>query len=282
MKRGRSRRRQPVAELSQADRRYTWTRFLKGVVAPEISDLERLVELSGGWRAPDIATSVGLAVAYKLLGDAQSDQRTLENLVLRENHTEAPEQVAKSILRHAAIHEAGHAVWAAHAWGPESVRAVTLVGPPPTLGQTLLAEWVFSRSRDGDERRRLVGMAIAGAVGEQLAFGPDHPSIGGDHDLERGWELLNERGVPERDRGQAGLAARWVNVQSVLEHNKSHVMDLAERLLSDREKVLMSPELQELLVHIGGDRGESLDMHIESAATEPLLLSSSEARGFSR
>jgi hypothetical protein len=41
--------------------------------------------------------------------------------------------------------------------------------------------------------------------------------------------------------------------------------------------------LQELLSEVGrGKEGESLDKHLESAATEPLLLPSSEERGFSR
>jgi hypothetical protein len=246
-RRVRRRQRQAAQPLSRTERRSTWANYLAQVTTPTVSDLERLVELSSGWSAPEIATSVGLAVAYRLLGNAEPDQRTLEELILRDNHTDAPEHVSKSILHHAAVHEAGHAIWGAHAWGPKGISAVALVGPPPSLGQTLVADSVWALPKDRRQRRRLVGMALAGAVAEQVVFGPDHPAIGAEYDIKQAWSELSQRGVPRSDRGEAGFAARWAEVEAVIAARFDTIVELGGRLLDEPSHLVMGSELQTIL-----------------------------------
>jgi hypothetical protein len=239
--------------LSAAERRATWAEFIERVGSPVVADLDRIVALSSGWKAPAIATSVGLAVAFKLLGH-ESDQRTLEELILRDNHTEEPDPVSKSILRHAAIHEAGHAIWAAHVWGPDAITAVALTGPPPTLGQTLVADAVLALPMDRGQRRRLVGMAFAGAIAEQVIFGPDHPAVGAEYDIDQAWWELNQRGTPRSDRGEAGFAARWAEVEALLHSRRETIEVLSEAVLAEPSRLLMGLELRRVL---GSDLGST-------------------------
>lgn len=257
-----------------ADVRSIWRAQLAAVSAPHPNDLERLAELSADWTEREIATSIGLAIAFQLLNRHElDDQALLEELVLRDNHPDEPDPVHQTVLRHAAIHEAGHAVWAAHAWHIDAVRALALIGPPGTLGQTLLDPAVFALRKDRQQRRRLVGMALAGAVAESLAFGPDHPSIGSEHDIERAEALLAERGQPRGERGPQAMAARWAEVSTVLTEHRLVVLRVAAQLAAEPHIALMSSALRRLLSQINGAASAWDDSSVESQSKKPLLAS---------
>jgi len=180
------------------------------------------------------------------------DQAVLEGVILRRNDVGATEHARAEPSLRTAVHEAGHAVWAAWAWGPGSVIAIGLSGPAGALGQTMLAEGVLQQHPNPAQLRRLVGMALAGWTAERLALRLAGFSAGAGHDLDRARRLIGASDDPD---AQLALAAIWV--ECVLHVRVAPIRKIARRLLAEPQSALAGPQLEEIL----GDASRTRSVH---------------------
>jgi hypothetical protein len=215
--------------------------------ASGLFDTERLANLSVGFSSHDLAISVGLAFGVALETGSSIDEAVLEDVILRRNDLGGRTSPSAESPFETAAHEAGHAAWAAWAWGPRSVVGIALKGPGASAGQTLLAEAILERPHDPPQLRRLVGMALAGAVAERMVLESADSSAAAAHDLKRARLLIG----PSRDaEAQLYLASAWV--ERVLAARLAVVRAIAERLTAEPDRALSGRDLEQMLEQAGG------------------------------
>ena len=114
----------------------------------------------------------------------------LDEVVLRRNRVEDRPPLRPLALRRIAGHEAGHALFAAANWGPDTLASVT-VGAGGEGGETTLDD-AFLDSSENDSRliRERVAWSVAGLVAEEIVFGPTATSIGSGSDLSQATHLV--------------------------------------------------------------------------------------------
>jgi cell division protease FtsH len=263
-----------------ADRLALWERYTSRVPVSGPLDLEVAVDRSTDMTGADIAATVMVALGLGMvdgtdaLGQAQLDEALLRRHHVDEHPAPTPEERWAT-----AVHEAGHAAYAALAWGSESLATVTISPSVDDAGRTLLADaWRDEARLDRRRLRESVGLDLAGMVAEALELGDDRVGAGCVADLRRANEglrrLAGELGASEvmgpiwldafergeaSDRGSEAMRARlWTTVardagqsleacRATLAPHHGAIVALAERLIAAPDGTLSGAALDQAL-----------------------------------
>ena len=171
-------------------------RFLGQVPVTEAVDLataaRRTPDATGSDIRAMVTSAYGLALADGLTG---VDRAHLDEVLARQRRSVAPRELEPDGLRHIAVHEASHAAFAYHTFGPAALGMVTLEPHGRGHAHTALDEaWVERHPRSSLTWRAEVGLSYAGVLGEELVLGSR--LLGAERDLvaatQRLREVLNE------------------------------------------------------------------------------------------
>lgn len=178
------------------ERRRLWERYVAQVPVIGAIDFDKVADRSGEMSGAEISAAVMVAVGLSMVDGVDAlTPGLLDEVLLRRHHvTEPAEKRTEQDLRRSAIHEFGHAVYAALVFGHDAVASVSLadVGDD-SGGRTRLTD----RFRGGHAQSRelmvsLAGMAFAGYVAEEFAFGPTGVSAGCTDDVAKATQILRQ------------------------------------------------------------------------------------------
>jgi cell division protease FtsH len=174
-----------------------WERAVASVPIAGSLDLDRIANDTGGFTGADIVATVTVALGLAMVdGDDALTPGALDEAIGRDHHvteTETPDLPDWPADQWAeAVHEAGHAIWAAQAFGPSAVAEVQLFRQGFTGGHTRLEEAALGRRNRRSSIRAAVRFTYAGLVAEELVLGDDEATVGARDDVRRATELLRE------------------------------------------------------------------------------------------
>jgi ATP-dependent Zn protease len=174
------------------ERRLLWDLYTAGVPIVGTLDLERATDRSVGMNGADIQATVLTALGLSMVAGVDAlDDAHLDEAILRRGHVQERHLPEPAELKVRALHEAGHAVFAALTWGPEAVATITLTPVRLSAARTQLADWLREDELpDRSRMREMAGMALAGMVAEELVRGEDHVSTGCGDDLSKATRYL--------------------------------------------------------------------------------------------
>ncbi len=148
--------------------------------------LERLARLTTGMSGADLANLVNeaaLCAARRNLEHITSAcfEEALARVLLG---AQRPIVLSETDRRVIAFHEAGHALVAYHLPGADRVNGVTILPRGQSLGVTqfVAEEDRYNHSRESLMARLAVG--LGGRAAEELTFGPDRVTTGGENDFQ--------------------------------------------------------------------------------------------------
>jgi cell division protease FtsH len=178
-----------IVEPDLDDRRELWAAATRATPVMGELDLDAIAEATEGFTGADITSTVSVALGLSMVEGVDAlTPAVLDEAIGRDNHvTERPESTPPPPVDQwaAAIHEAGHAVYAALVWGPASVSETRLLSEgypsPGTMSEP--PDGVNTSSRAC--LRQKVEIAFAGTVAEELIFGIDGATTGNHHDLRQ-------------------------------------------------------------------------------------------------
>jgi cell division protease FtsH len=176
----------------RAERRAMWELYTGQVPTAGTIDLDKATDRSVGMTGADIASIVMVALGLSLVdGTDALRQDLLDEAILRRNRVEERPPRRPAQIRRAAIHEAGHAIFAMATWGPDSLASVTVKEAGLEGGRTSLDDAVVEQlDLDCKLIRDRVAWSVAGMVAEELVYGPTATSVGSGSDLREATELL--------------------------------------------------------------------------------------------
>ena len=261
-----------LGRLAGAERAELLRRSVAGLPGAETLRLERLVERTVGWSGAEITGLVPEALTRSLLeGEPTLREETLLAIVSERFvvHDPLPEERRDIVL--AAIHEAGHCLYAYLTWGhgPEEQGPVASVDLHARGGTTALADWVAERPGRGSRHEflRSAGMSLAGAAAERIVRGADGVTDGAEEDRRRATvdlaaidalDLPYDQAVLEGPKGlgsevmraarfaaiSAHAKALWDDVLTMLEPNAHVLVQLADTLVAAPDQTLSGAELE--------------------------------------
>jgi cell division protease FtsH len=176
----------------RAERLELWRMYTSRVPSEGPLDLDRAADRSVGMTGADIEAIVAVALGLSLVdGSDALRQPLLDEAVLRRHSVDEQPPRPDALVRRAAVHESGHAVYAALTWGPRSLASVTARRAGGEGGRTDLDDGFF----DGTELdlrliRERAAWCLAGLVAEELVYGPTATSGGSSHDLAQATRVL--------------------------------------------------------------------------------------------
>lgn len=179
---------------NRRERAELWSRAIARVPVVGELDLDEAAEETVGMTGADIDATVSIALGLAMVDG--TDALTMEALaeaIVRDNHVreEIPEPEPPADQWQQAIHEAGHAIYAAIANGPDTVFGVRLLDrgySSPETATKFASDPARSASRA--DILSAVRVCFAGRVAEELVFGEDNVTLGVGHDLTRATRFL--------------------------------------------------------------------------------------------
>ena len=269
----------------RADRRAMWSMYTGQVPMAGPVDLDRATDRSVGMTGADIASIVMVALGLSLVdGTDALRQDLLDEAILRRNRVEERPPRRPTEMRRAAIHEAGHCLFAMAVWGPESLASVTVKESGMEGGRTSLDDAVVELlDFDCKLIRERAAWSVAGMVAEELVYGPTATSTGSGSDLREATDLLRrlvanlggsstigpvdvsvlERGE-ESDRGSELMRSMvWAEARAeaiaafgaaleVLAPRAAQLESFADMLITAEDGTLSGVDLQDALRALGG------------------------------
>lgn len=287
-------------ELPNRDeRRVMWNSVVGRLPTAGPLDLERATDRSVGMSGADIAATVMVALGLSLVDGTDSlRQELLDEAILRRNRVdERPPRSSLNLWR-SAVHEAGHALFAATIWGPQVVASITVTRSGPEDGRTQLSdEFLEGIDLDFGLIRQQAAWNLAGLAAEELVFGTDATSPGSSGDIARASRhlhgLVADLGASpaigpldvsvleyggDSDRGsdfmrttvwqevRAGAIVALAEATTTLGGRVAQIRQLADRLIAAQDLTLSGRELELLLTETLGaenrapDAGRSLSL----------------------
>jgi cell division protease FtsH len=184
-----------ILEPDRDERRRLWEVAVAPVPVTGSLDLDRIADESEGFTGADISATVTVALGLAMVdGHDALTSAVLDEAIGRDHHvTETPEPPEWPTDQWAeAVHEAGHAIWAAQAFGRSAVAEVQLFRQGYAGGHTRLEEAALGRRDRRASIRAAVRFTYAGLVAEELLLGDDDSTVGGRDDVGRATDLLRE------------------------------------------------------------------------------------------
>ncbi len=261
-----------LGRLSGAERAELLRRAVTGLPGAETLRLARLVERTVGWSGAEITGLVPEALTRSLLEGAPTlHEEALLAIVSERFVVRDPLPEGRRDPRLAAIHEAGHCLFAYLTWGrgPEGQGPVAAVDLTERGGTTALADWVLERPGQSTRRDllRSAGLSLAGAAAERIVRGVDGLSAGAEDDRQRATAALASVHALEVPFDEASLeghsghgahemrAARfaaissaaqqlWEEVLTTLAPHAHALLHLADALVAAPDQALSGAELE--------------------------------------
>ena len=145
-------------------------------------EIGQIVDQTGDWSGAELATAVEEACARSLVDHTDALRMDLLLQVVGEHYTIRDARIpTPDELETAALHEAGHAVYAELTW-PGSVESIVL---DETGGDTQIAEELATANQTAERHRQLAGLGYAGEAAERLVRGRTQAMVGGHADRSR-------------------------------------------------------------------------------------------------
>jgi cell division protease FtsH len=275
-----------LANPDLAERRHLWRNDVGQVPLAGEIDIDRASERSVGMTGADIAATVMVALGLSMVDgvDALTASLLDETLSRRHHVSERPRRDID--VRRTAVHEAGHAIYAAICMGLDSVASVSVVPSAVQNGRTQLSdEWHQESDLDRSGLRKVAGLAYAGFVAEELVYGRAGVGAGASHDISKATDILRrlatnlgadetigvldldqiEHGV-NSDRGPGSMrqavwdvvrldAARILDeTRRTLSPHQASIETFADALLSAADQTLSGGDLVHVLAPLIRDR----------------------------
>lgn len=266
------------------ERRRMWAMYTAKVPVIGELDLDTAADRSTGFTGADVEACVLAALGLAMVSGTDAlDETHLMEALLRRGHVGDDPAPSAEALQARALHEAGHAVFAAITWGPGAVASVTVTPDSARHGgRTSLAESIREDGvQDRTRIRELAGFALAGLVSEELLRGPDGVTMGCAADVAKATDLLRDlvanvaanrtigpialdslEAGSASDRGSehmrrllfnevaADATAARERVRDTLASRTAAIEGLAERLLAARDQTLSGPTLTAVLADL--------------------------------
>jgi cell division protease FtsH len=157
------------------ERRILWERSIAAAPRTSDIDLDEVAELSDGLTGADITSMVGIALGIAMVeGTDALTHAVLLEAIGRDNHVDEEPDVPPPPVDQwiEAVHESGHALYAALTLGPDALSEVRIVVNQHS-GPGTLARSNRARPASLAEMKSNVRYALAGFVAEEVVFGPD-------------------------------------------------------------------------------------------------------------
>lgn len=189
----------------EEDRLELLARLVEGLPSAGPINIGVVAERSVGWSGAELAGAIEEACSRSLRDHSDALRQDLLLEVIAERYEVRDETlVDRHALERAALHEAGHALYAHLVW-PGGLASVSIRDAD---GQTVLSDDLQRRVRDAEHLRRMGEMALAGEVAEAIVDGPNRRSVGSEPDKRAAtgflWQLLQTSKVVVPDVLEAG------------------------------------------------------------------------------
>ena len=169
-----------------------WRRYTADIPKTGKLDLDSAADRSQGLTGADIA-AIALAAAGLALADGREalDQAHLDEALERRGLVRPRPDRDTVDRREAAIHEAGHAVFAWMLLGRAALNEAAIAKTGRGEGHTTLkAEWNEETGWLSREWRQATQLSLAGIIAEELIVPDGKPSLGSERDLARATDIV--------------------------------------------------------------------------------------------
>ncbi len=174
------------------DRLALWLRYTADIPTAEPIDLDSAADRSQGLTGADIA-AIALAAAGLALADGLEalDQGHLDEALERRGLVRRAPKYDRLARHEAAIHEAGHAIYAYIVLGPAALNEAVVTRTGRGEGHVSLnAEWTAESDWIGREWRQAAQLSLAGIIAEELLSKDQQLSFGSEADIARATDLV--------------------------------------------------------------------------------------------
>ncbi len=178
----------------RSERLLLWERYTASLPTTGALDLATAADRSQDMTGADISATALAAAGLALADGAEAlDQAHLEEALERRGLVRRPPTPDDLARRNAAVHEAGHAVFAYTALGPDAVNEVAIARTGRGEGHTgLRTEWTDAHAWRGQGWRLGVQMSLAGVIAEELLDPAGGPSFGSGSDIAHATNLVQQ------------------------------------------------------------------------------------------
>lgn len=174
------------------DRVALWKRYTADVPAREVLDLETAADRSQGLTGADIA-AIALAAAGLALADGIDalDQEHLDEALERRGLVRRIPRRDRIDRRDAAIHEAGHAVFAFVTLGRQALNEAVVTRAGRGEGHvSIRTEWTEETGWSGRQWRQQAQLSLAGILAEEVVVPGGVPSVGSQSDIAHATDIV--------------------------------------------------------------------------------------------
>jgi cell division protease FtsH len=176
----------------RTERLALWQRYTADIPTSGSLDLATAADRSQSMTGADISATALAAAGLALADGAEAlDQVHLDEALERRGLVRRPPSDDALARRSVAVHEAGHAIFAFTALGPDAVNEVAIARTGRGEGHTgLRTEWANENEWRGRRWRLGVQMSLAGLIAEELADPKHGPSFGSETDIANATDLV--------------------------------------------------------------------------------------------